>query len=178
MVVCVGAGSVLLLAACTSSDDASTAVETTATEATTSSPTASPRPTLDTDKAIADSNANLTYLSDLRGWYVEGARLKAGVIEIAGSANPLSSDNESKAAALTVEADTWRDEALAFDAPAKYSEVQMWVERAGVTMADSLEDFWLSIKFNDTPLIVSAVDDMDTADEYIDNANRAMADVD
>ena len=54
----------------------------------------------------------------------------------------------------------------------------MWLELAGVTMAESLEEFWLGVTFVDADLVLSAADSMTAANGYIDNANTALIGVD
>lgn len=175
LAVCIGAGAILLLAACTSDDTATTSPtdEPTANEEAASSPTPTgePTPTATSDAAL---EAVETYFENLVVWLEEGARLTSGVVEIAGSDNPLSSSNETKALGLTAAADAWRDDALTFDAPSSLSEVQMWVELAGVAIAGSLEDFWLGITLADVDLINSAIEQMDLGNEYLGNANELL----
>ena len=170
--VLAAAGAILLLAACSTTDE-----EAAPTPEPTAEATASPEATATVD--LSDALAEATYLlENLAPWFEEGQRLSTGVTEIAGSANPLSASNEAKALALSVDADEWRDEAYDFDAPAKYDEVQMWTERAGETMADSLNDFWLGIKFNDVDLITSATDKLNASNEFVLNANAALDAID
>ena len=108
----------------------------------------------------------------------EGQRLTSGVVEIAQSANPFSESNAVKALGLTLDADAWRDDVLAFNAPSGFDEVQMWLERAGVTMAESLDDFWRGVTLLDADLILSATDSMTAATGYMDNANSALLGLD
>ena len=151
----------------------SSPVETSATDTSSPSPvdsqTETPKPT-----AVPTPTANveaLTYLASVAVWLDEGQRLTGGVVEISQSANPFSESNAAKALELTQDADAWRDDVLAFNAPSAFDEVQMWLELAGVTMADALEDFWLGVTFLDADLIISATDSMAAATGYMDNAN-------
>ena len=54
----------------------------------------------------------------------------------------------------------------------------MWLELAGVTMADALEDFWRGVTLIDADLIISATDSMTAATGYMDNANAVLIGVD
>ena len=149
LAVCIGAGAILLLAACTSDD--------TATTSPTDEPTATPAP----EPAV--NAAASAYVDDVMGWFDQGQRISSGVSEVSLSANPFSESNLAKALRLTQDADDWRDDALAFNAPPEFDEVQMWIELAGVTMAESLEEFWLGVTFVDADLVPSAADSMTAA---------------
>ncbi|MCH7617723.1 MAG: hypothetical protein IIB18_07670 [Chloroflexi bacterium] len=148
------------------------------TEEATSSPTRTDEPTATPTPDPTVDAAAVAYLTDMSSWLDEGQRLTGGVVEISQSANPFSESNAAKALELTQDADAWRDDALAFNAPSEFDEVQMWLELAGVTMADALEDFWLGVTFVDADLIISATDSMTAATGYMDNANAVLIGVD
>ena len=149
-------------------DNEATSSPTDTPSATTPEPTerATPEPT--PDAAVE------AYLANLIAWLDEGALLSAGVSTIASSDNPFSVSSEAEALALSVDADAWRDRAVTFDAPAEFAEVQMWIELAGVAMADGIGDFWLGVKFYNVDLIDSATAKLGTATEYLDNATSAL----
>ena len=148
------------------------------TEEATSSPTLTDEPTATPTPEPTVDAAALAYLTDMSSWLDEGLRLTSGVAEISQSANPFSESNAAKALELTLDADAWRDDALAFNAPSAFDEVQMWLELAGVTMADALEDFWRGVTLIDADLIISATDSMTASNGYMDNANAALIGVD
>ena len=154
----------------------SSPVETSATDTPSPSPvdsqTETPKPT-----AVPTPTANveaLTYLASVAVWLDEGLRLSEEVVEISGSDNPFSEGNAERALRLTLDTDNWRDDALAFDAPSEFDEVQMWLELAGVTMAESLDEFWRGVTLVDADLIFSASEKLLTAVEYMNNATAAM----